>query len=382
MTALIIEELMHQSSSSDSSSSTTDSTSSSDESGIAADDNSSSHAHVSTFLQTIEAMSEEDFRSNFRVNRTTSLYLIDMYIEHKDGLNVRNRSREMHQLAGDKEMLMFLWYLANTITFRQLAILFGVSKSTAWNVVVKISSWMVTLSNIYIRWPLPHEIVTVSNKFEERQHIPHVIGAIDVTHIGIKKPIIHGTDYYNKKQYYSLSLQAVVDADKKFTDIYCGEPGSLHDARILRKSKLFSNILDNPESMFINNCFILGDSAYPAKNWLITPFRNNGHLTNQQRRFNFIHSSTRMVVENAFGLLKIRFRRLLHFTEHVHLNLLVNLIVSACILHNICIIQNDEFPVDDLELQPEEPIIEENVNLNGTERRQTLINELIENGVL
>ena len=43
---------------------------------------------------------------------------------------------------------------------------------------------------------------------------------------------------------------------------------------------------------------------------MITPFKDHGNLTPQQLRFNFIHSSTRMVIERAFSLLKGRFRRL------------------------------------------------------------------------
>ena len=42
--------------------------------------------------------------------------------------------------------------------------------------------------------------------------------------------------------------------------------------------------------------------------WLITPYRDNGHLTRQQRRFNTVLSSLRQKVERAIGLLKGRWR--------------------------------------------------------------------------
>lgn len=45
--------------------------------------------------------------------------------------------------------------------------------------------------------------------------------------------------------------------------------------------------------------------------WLITPYRDNGHLTAQQRRFNTVLSWLRQKVERAIGLLKGRWRRLL-----------------------------------------------------------------------
>jgi len=55
---------------------------------------------------------------------------------------------------------------------------------------------------------------------------------------------------------------------------------------------------------------LLGDSAYPLKPWLVTPFRDNGHLTDRQKRFNKIVSSCRQTVERAIGHIKGRFRRL------------------------------------------------------------------------
>ena len=45
--------------------------------------------------------------------------------------------------------------------------------------------------------------------------------------------------------------------------------------------------------------------------WLITPFRDNGHLTAQQRRFNQALSSIRQKIERAISLLKGRRRKLL-----------------------------------------------------------------------
>lgn len=185
---------------------------------------------------------------------------------------------------------MYLWYLANTITFRQLANLFGVCNSSAWKIVVRVSKWIIHISPLYIKWPEPNEMPSVSKRFESIRKIPNIIGAIDVTHIRIRKPVEYGTDYFNKKQYYSLSLQAIVDADKKFIDVYCGEPGSLHDARVLKRSQFYRNVFNDRNNMFHSNNFIIGDSAYPLKDWLITPFKDHGHLTDIQKNFNFIHS--------------------------------------------------------------------------------------------
>lgn len=59
---------------------------------------------------------------------------------------------------------------------------------------------------------------------------------------------------------------------------------------------------------------ILGDSAYPQLPWLMVP--NAGvDLSPQQLKYNQIHSSERIVIENGYGQLKGRFRVLLKLIE-------------------------------------------------------------------
>ena len=74
--------------------------------------------------------------------------------------------------------------------------------------------------------------------------------------------------------------------------------------------------------------------------WLITPYRDNGHLTARQRRFNRALSSIRQTVERAIALLKGRWRRLL-FLDHLDLELEVKIIIAACVLHNFCLVHDD-----------------------------------------
>ena len=50
---------------------------------------------------------------------------------------------------------------------------------------------------------------------------------------------------------------------------------------------------------------------------MVTPFRDNGHLTAAQKKYNKYHSSTRMVIERAFGLVKGCFRRLNQGSEFI-----------------------------------------------------------------
>jgi hypothetical protein len=153
-----------------------------------------------------------------------------------------------------------------------------------------------------------------------------MIGAIDGNHLEIPKPKTNQAAYINRKGYHSLLLQGVVDHRNKFIDVFCGEPGSMHDARLLRRSALYAQVLSNPNSIGPNK-FIVGDTAYPSLHWLVTPFKDNGHLTREQNMFNY-------------RLLKGRFRRLRKF-DNISKQLCTEMIMVACILHNICIDAND-----------------------------------------
>lgn len=111
----------------------------------------------------------------------------------------------------------------------------------------------------------------------------------------------------------------------------------------IEEFNLFTNA--NTGNYLDANKYIIADSAYPLKRWLITPFKDNGRLNAQQRRFNKVLSSARQVVERSIGHLKKRFRRLTEVTIH-HPEEIVKTIVSGCILHNLCIIHEDS--VEDL----------------------------------
>jgi len=48
---------------------------------------------------------------------------------------------------------MYLWYVSNTITFRQLANLFDVAQSTSCVIVQRVSDWLVSISDECVKWP-------------------------------------------------------------------------------------------------------------------------------------------------------------------------------------------------------------------------------------
>ena len=113
----------------------------------------------------------------------------------------------------------------------------------------------------------------------------------------------------------------------------------------IRKAIVNKDIRIPPES------HLLGDGAYPLETFLMTPYKDNGCLTREQKKFNYVLSSTRVFVEQAFGILKKKFR-ILNYMKIQNVVLAKQTIMACFVLHNI-IIENEKPNVDDVELRSE-----------------------------
>jgi len=159
----------------------------------------------------------------------------------------------------------------------------------------------------------------------------------------------------------SLTLQAICDAKSRFLDVFTGPPSKIHDARVFKLS-FISNMLPD---ICRNEWHILGDAAYPLKKYLITPYRDYGNLTQKQRNFNYKFSVCRVKIENAFALLKARFRQLMKLDFHT-VQRCCKFIIACCTLHNLCILHEDE--LDDFLEEVNEQFQNIEINLEVNDR--------------
>ena len=72
------------------------------------------------------------------------------------------------------------------------------------------------------------------------------------------------------------------------------------------------------------------------------PYVRNTCLATAQRSYNYRLCRARIVVENAFGRLKARWRQLLKPNDMLTVNV-PNLVTACCVLHNICEIHGEAF---------------------------------------
>ncbi|XP_023214885.1 putative nuclease HARBI1 [Centruroides sculpturatus] len=279
-----------------------------------------------------------DFKSHFRLSRSTVERLMEQLPEQRTGPG-RTGLRET---SLQTVVLMSLWLLGNQESFRGVADRFGISRGHAYREFVYFIKTVSSLRSKIIVWPKGEKAKSTIRNFETLRDIsfPDVIGCIDGSHISISAPKASKNAYFNRKQYTSVILQAVCDSKLLFTDVFAGWPGSSHDCRVWSNSPLCEALEKNP--MIPEGAHLLGDGAYPLSSSMMIPYKDNGHLTRKEKLFNQILSSSRVVIEQAFGQLFGRFRRLNHLFMF-RVDRIPQVIVTACILHNLCILENDEY---------------------------------------
>ncbi|XP_059055881.1 putative nuclease HARBI1 isoform X1 [Achroia grisella] len=189
----------------------------------------------------------------------------------------------------------------------------------------------------YIRFPQSREDRNVLKRnFATQYGIPGVIGCIDCTHVAIIRPTVNEERFFNRKHYHSLNVQVIADSNLKIMNIDASYGGATHDAFIWEHSE----IKDHLESLQGETTYLLGDSGYPLRVYLMTPYENAVE-DSPEDRYNSRHMRTRNTVERVFGVLKSRWRCLLAARELHYAPRAAGRISIACaVLHNMCIDQN------------------------------------------
>jgi hypothetical protein len=166
------------------------------------------------------------------------------------------------------------------------------------------------------------------------------IGAIDGWIVKIRKPskkdkVRNPKSFYSRKGFYAVSVQAIVDKKKRIIFRSIESRGAEHDSTAFKRTGLYKWLEDNWMILKEKGYYFIGDSAYALRQFLITPYDNTFHGTPEDT-FNFFHSSSRIVVECAFGEIDLRWGilwRRLQFSLKMNCK-----VIDACMrLHNFIV---------------------------------------------
>ncbi|XP_018366906.1 PREDICTED: putative nuclease HARBI1, partial [Trachymyrmex cornetzi] len=246
-------------------------------------------------------------------------------------------------ITPEKQLLITLWRMATPDSYRSIHTRFGIGKATCIRTVRRVTVALCRIASRFIQWPTGRRLEEIKQSFSDVNGFPGIIGAIDGTFINIPAPKENPEAYVNRKGHHSIQAQVVCDHKRLFTHVYVGNVGSVHDARVFRLSAL-QDYVSNP-TKFPDDSHLIGDAAYPLLKQLMVPYTDNGHLTQRQKNYNFCLSSSRMYVERTIGLLKERWRSLLHHLAMGLIEYIPYHVLACCVLHNVCLIQNDDFEI-------------------------------------
>ncbi|ROL47356.1 Protein ALP1-like [Anabarilius grahami] len=222
----------------------------------------------------------------------------------------------------------------------------GTSQSSVCRTVSSVSRALSRMVENFIKFPsTAAEQILVKQKFFEIAAFPNVLGAVDGTHVAIKAPSDDEELYVNRKNFHSVNALIVCDASLKITNLGL----MTHDPFILTTSALCQQFSEGQ----IPDGWLLGDSGYPLRPWLMTPILHPASEAHD--RSNRAQRKTRGVVERCTGVLKSRFR----CTDHSGGVLLYTperacqITAAVCVVHNIC--QMHRVPLLNIPEAPDEP---------------------------
>ncbi|XP_020190980.1 protein ANTAGONIST OF LIKE HETEROCHROMATIN PROTEIN 1-like [Aegilops tauschii subsp. strangulata] len=306
-----------------------------------------------------------DFRHHFRMSPYTFQVLCEQL-----ATAVRKEDTALRAaIPVQKRVAVCVWRLATGEPLRKVADRFAIGVSTCHKLVLDVcGAIQATVVPNVIQWSAAAAMATNAAKFEALSGIPGIIGAVYTTHVAIIAPKHHVINYLNpratarkSKTCYSITLQASVDTDGTFTDVYVC-PGAMTDAQTLllwsmNKPKLIGETLGQ-------GMRLVGGAGYPLTDWMLVPYSHQ-NLTLTQHEFNKRVANARAVAVSAFQRLQGRWACLQRRTE-VKVDDLSIMLGACCALHNICersgepfdlqLLQGLELELDDDNMVANDPV--------------------------
>lgn len=250
----------------------------------------------------------------------------------------------------DEKLGIFLAVVVKDQSYRYLREQFQHSTRTLHRAFHEILT--ILRKNLYlqvVRPPVDEVPLRISTSKTDSPFFDECRGAVDGTHIpisigrnavkpGEKLPV--KSAWRSRKGYCSQNVFACVDFDLNFRFVLAGWEGSAHDARVFRNACFKGFKAPAP------NTYFLADGGYSSMDGLLlVPYQktryhlsewdvNGRNPKTPQELFNLRHSSLRMAVERAFGVLKRRFKILRGARFGFSIRTQVFIVYACIALHN------------------------------------------------
>ena len=292
----------------------------------------------------------DEFLLCFRISRESFFLLLD---EMKDKKAFKNKSRKKKQRLIGYQLLVFLYRIGKEGSSGGsgcVSVFFGIARGSVTNYVRRCVSAFLEMKDEIINWPDQEERDSMKRRLAA-YGFRHCVGIIDGTLIELSfRPQSYHECYFSRKSMYALNVMIICDDQKRITYYNAGWPGSTHDNRVFRNSKLFYQ----RGNYFSHHEYLLGDSAYSASPVMVQAFKKQAavaELPPNHEFFNTCLAQVRIASEHCIGILKGRFpclkkNNIKLKNSKAEVKELVELIGACIVLHNL-LINYDELEIPD-----------------------------------
>jgi len=117
-------------------------------------------------------MPRSEFRRHFRISLDVYKHLLGDFHQN---LTKTYRGRYL-PISPEKQILVFLWYVTNQDSQREIAMLFGIGESAVNKITRYVGELIGEHRQKYISWPNNERENDISNCFEDLCGNPNIVG--------------------------------------------------------------------------------------------------------------------------------------------------------------------------------------------------------------
>ncbi len=255
-------------------------------------------------------------------------------------------------ISGETKIGIMLRIMAGA-SYLDLLLVYGVSTASVYSVFHEANAWILAT----FRFPLVQWIVSkdtealnrVAEGFSSASGgtFRKCIGALDGVAIKITSPpasdlIRDPGNYFCRKGFFALNVQAICDKSRRVLWMSTGHKGSTHDSTAFMETNLFQILDEHSDWLDEKGYFLVGDSAYPLMGHLLVPHSDVRSLSPEDA-FNFWLSNSRIQIECAFGEIVMRWG-ILWRKLRFDIQCVGKVVTTAMLLHNFLVDERESFP--------------------------------------
>jgi hypothetical protein len=281
--------------------------------------------HRSTWTTFADSFSDRIFRRMFRMSRESfeelcrliescvgeEVFKSECYLTNRWDTATDAASKAMGGfLSGEMKVAMAIRLLAGG-SYLDILASYGTGATAVYDAFHEVVGWINSTFSFPLSKALQERDKTMLQKISDGfaafsgYVFRGCIGAIDGIAIRIICPFFRDVkdpgNYFSRKGFYALNVQAICDSSKRFLWVSTGHQGSTHDSLAFADTKLIDDFRNMAKWLRTNGFFLVGDSAYSLASWIMTPFPDVSVIGDIKDSFNFWLSNSRIRIECSFG---------------------------------------------------------------------------------